>query len=62
MEFQTLVPTLWRPIAAGLWRQCEAMNGTYDIQDLADVLEFLDVKEENERRFNEWRASKEGGT
>jgi len=41
---------LWRPIAAGLWRQHEIFDGTYDIGDLLDVLEFLDVKEENERR------------
>ena len=54
------MPTLWRPIAAGLWRQHEAVDGTYDIQDLADALEYLDVKEENERRFAAWRAAQEG--
>jgi hypothetical protein len=51
---------LWRPVAAGLWRQYELYDGTYDIGDLLDALEYLDVKEENERRH---RASlKQGGT
>lgn len=48
--FPTLDPLVWRPVAAGLWRQHETFDGTYDIGDLLDVLEFLDVKEENERR------------
>ena len=60
MSFPTLNPLLWRPIAAGLWRQYELYDGTYDIGDLLDALEYLDVKEENERRH---RASlKQGGT
>lgn len=50
MAFPTLNPLIWRVIASGLWRQCEATNGTYDIDDLLDALEYLDVKEENERR------------
>ena len=55
--FPTLDPLLWRPVAAGLWRQCETFDGTYDVQDLCDVLEFLAVKEENERRYAEWRQT-----
>ena len=51
MAFPTLNPLLWRPVAAGLWRQHETFDGTYDVDDLADVLEFLDVKAENERRY-----------
>ncbi len=51
MSFPTLNPLLWRPVAAGLWRQHETYDGTYDVGDLLDVLEFLDVKEENERRY-----------
>ncbi len=50
--FQTLNPLLWRPVAAGLWRQHETFDGTYDVGDLLDVLEFLDVKDENERRYH----------
>jgi hypothetical protein len=33
-----------------LWRHHETFDGTYDVGDLLEVLEFLDVKEENERR------------
>jgi hypothetical protein len=33
-------------------------DGTYDIGDLLDVLEYLDVKEENTRRY---QASIKGG-
>jgi hypothetical protein len=40
-------------VAAGLWRQYEMFDGTYDAQDLADALEYLDVKEENEKRLRE---------
>ena len=43
-----------------MWRQHEANDGTYDVQDLIDVLEFLDVKEENTRRFEEWREGQKG--
>jgi hypothetical protein len=37
-------------VAAGLWKQRETFDGTYDVGDLLDALEYLDVKEENERR------------
>jgi hypothetical protein len=50
---------LFRPVASGLWRQCETFDGTYDIQDLLDIHEFLDVKEENESRRQAWLASQE---
>lgn len=45
---------MWRPVAEGLWRQHELRDGTYDVQDLADVLEFLDVRDENRRRKAEY--------
>lgn len=54
LPFPTISPLVWRPIAAGLWRQCEADDGTYDVDDLMDALEFLDVKEENQRRYDAW--------
>jgi hypothetical protein len=50
---------LWRPVAAELWRQHELTDGTYDIQDLLDAHEYLDVLEENERRAAEWRERKQ---
>lgn len=49
-SFPTLNPLLWRPIGAGLWRQHEIFDGTYDVGDLLEILEYLDVKEENMRR------------
>jgi hypothetical protein len=58
MEFPTIDPTLWRPVAAGLWRQHELFDGTYDTADFFDVLEFLQVKEENQRRLTDWEASR----
>lgn len=50
-------PLLWRPVSAGLWRQHETYDGTYDVGDLLDVLEFLDVKDENEKRHRAYVAS-----
>ena len=44
-------------MAAGLWRQHEIFDGTYDLQDLCDALEFLDVKEENARRYADYKKS-----
>jgi hypothetical protein len=56
-----LNPLAWRPVAAGLWRQHELFDGTYDIGDLLDVLEFLEVKTENERRYRASLKPAEGG-
>jgi len=55
VPFPTLDALVWTPVAAGLWRQHEISDGTYTIRDLLDVLEFLDVKAENERRYRAWR-------
>ena len=57
MAFPSLDPLLWRPVAAGLWRQHETFDGTYDVLDLCNVLEFLDVKEENTERYVVWKES-----
>jgi hypothetical protein len=59
VAFPTIDPLIWRPIAAGLWQQHEAFDGTYDVQDLCDVLEFLDTKDENQRRYATWYAQRE---
>jgi Family of unknown function (DUF6889) len=53
----TLDPLVWRPVAAGLWRQRELGDGTYDVDDLMDVLEFLDTQDENRRRHAAWVES-----
>jgi hypothetical protein len=50
VSFPTIDPLLWRPVGASMWRQHELYDGTYDVGDLLEVLEYLHVKEENERR------------
>lgn len=57
MGFPTLDAYLWRPVTAGMWRQRELTDGTYDFSDLLDAHEFLDVKEDNAERFNDWKRS-----
>ena len=44
----------WRPVLAGLWRQHELYDGTYDLSDLVEVNAVLDIKAENERRMAAW--------
>lgn len=46
------------PVTAGIWRQHEMWDGTYDFDDLLDAHEMLAVKAENERRA---RAAAENG-
>lgn len=41
---------------AGLWKQHELWDGTYNIDDLMDILEMMSIKAENERRFEEARS------
>jgi hypothetical protein len=51
---------LWRSVASGFWKQRETFDGTYDFEDLIELHEFLDVREENERRMTAWlRRQKE---
>jgi hypothetical protein len=40
----------WRPVLAGLWRQHELTDGTYDFHDLVTVNIVLDIKQENDIR------------
>lgn len=44
---------LFLPVAAGLWQQHELWDGTYTLNDLLDILEVLQVREENNRRSME---------
>ena len=44
---------LFLPVAAGLWRQHELWDGTYTLDDLLDILELIQVRNENERRIKE---------
>ena len=56
--FPTLNPLLWRVIGSKLWQQHEAFDGTYDVGDMLDALEYLDTKAENDRRYQESLAKK----
>ena len=38
------------PVTAGIWRQHEMWDGTYDFDDLLDAHEMLAVQAENKRR------------
>ena len=49
-----------RPVMAGLWRQHETFDGTYNLDDLLDVHEMLDIQEENRRRVHEWERINKG--
>ena len=42
--------TLWSPILAGMATLKEMQDGTYDMDDLADMLQALSVKSLIERR------------
>ena len=41
---------------AGLWRQHELWDGTYDLDDLITIHQMLDIK-----AVNEYRATTAGG-
>ena len=46
------------PVMAGIWRQHEMWDGTYDVDELLDAHEMLAVQEENKRRA---KAAAEAG-
>ena len=54
MSYPTLDAFAFAPVSAGLWRQHELFDGTYDIDDLLDAHELLAVREENNRRLREY--------
>lgn len=45
---------LMRPVVAGLWKLHETFDGTYNVEDLLDACELLDVKAENQARHQKW--------
>ena len=53
MSYPTLDAFAFAPVAAGLWRQHELSDGTYDFDDLLDAHELLAVKAENARRMQD---------
>ena len=40
---------LFLSVAVGLWKQHELWDGTYTLNDLLDILEVFQVRQENER-------------
>lgn len=53
MSYPTLDAFAFAPVVAGLWRQHELSDGTYDFDDLLDAHELLAVKAENARRMQD---------
>lgn len=53
MSYPTLDAFAFAPVAAGLWRQHELSDGTYDFDDLLDAHELLAVRAENARRMQD---------
>ncbi len=45
--------TLWGPILAGMATLKEMQDGTYDMDDLADMLQAISVKNLIEKRTHE---------
>lgn len=50
MDYPTVDSFAYAPVAAGMWRQHEVFDGTYDFDDLLDAHEIIFVKEENAAR------------
>lgn len=44
-----------------MWKQREAIDGTYSFDDLLIAHEILDVKEANQAGFREWEESNKNG-
>lgn len=53
----------YAPVMAGMWKQHEVFDGTYDFDDLLDAHEMLAVKAANAMRANkaQERQAKGGG-
>ena len=41
---------------AGLWSHKEIFDGTYSFEDLLDAHELLNVRDENKRRLDDYKA------
>lgn len=50
MDYPTVDGFAYEPVAAGMWRQHEVFDGTYDFDDLLDAHEIIAVKAENAAR------------
>ena len=50
-----------RPVENNLWKLCETFDGTYNVDDLLDIHEILDVQCENKLRAYEWNKRQTNG-
>ena len=55
MEYPTIDAFAYAPVAAGMWRQHEVFDGTYDFDDLMDAHELMAVKAINSERAHKQR-------
>lgn len=53
MSYPTIDAFAYAPVAAGMWRQHEVFDGTYDFDDLMDAHELMAVKAINSERARE---------
>lgn len=44
----------FRPVIAGLWQHKDLIEGFYTLDDLLDIHEVMDLKEENQQRGRAW--------
>ena len=51
--YPTIDSFAYAPVAAGMWRQHEVFDGTYDFDDLLDAHEIMAVKAINAKRAQE---------
>jgi hypothetical protein len=45
---------VWRPVIEGIFKGESLLDGSVSLADIADANEALDVRAENQRRFQEW--------
>lgn len=50
---------LFTPIIAGHWRQHELWDGTYTIDDLADIHEMMIIQNENEQIMRDYLMARQ---
>lgn len=58
MPYPTLDAFCYAPVAAGMWKQHEVFDGTYDFEDLLDAHEIMTVNAINKKRAE--AAAQEG--
>lgn len=51
--YPTIDAFAYAPVAAGMWRQHEVFDGTYDFDDLLDAHEIMAAKAINAKRAQE---------